>query len=51
MLLSLLILIPLFGTLIIFIFYTNKNNEVNEKAMKITALSITIVDLFLSFII
>ena len=51
MLLSLLILIPLFGTLIIFIFYTNKNNEVNEKAMKITALSITIVDLFLSFLI
>jgi NADH:ubiquinone oxidoreductase subunit 4 (subunit M) len=51
MLLSLLILIPLLGTLVLFVFYTNKDNETNEKPMKTTALLITIADLFISLII
>jgi len=51
MLLSLLILLPLLGTLIIFIFYTDKNNEINEKTLKVTALLITVFDLFISLII
>jgi NADH:ubiquinone oxidoreductase subunit 4 (subunit M) len=48
MLLSLLILLPLLGTLVLFVFYTNKDNE---KPMKTTALLITVADLFISLII
>jgi hypothetical protein len=50
MLLSLLILVPLFGTFILFIFFTNKD-EINVKTLKITTLFITVVDLFISLII
>jgi len=51
MLLSLLILLPLFGTLIIFIFYTESHKKTNENILKITALSITVIDLFVSLLI
>jgi hypothetical protein len=78
MLLSLLILLPLCGIVIIFIFNTekndlisdtnevlvknknnvislkDKNNEINvanDKLLKITALVVTVVDLFLSLVI
>jgi len=51
MLLSTLILLPLLGTLIIFIFNTDKNNRINEKTLKVTALVVTILDLFISLII
>ena len=50
MLLSLLILVPLFGTFIILLFFTDKK-EINAKTLKITALFVTVVDLFLSLII
>ena len=50
MLLSTLILLPLLGTLIIFIFYTDKE-EINEKTLKITALVVTVIDLLISLII
>jgi hypothetical protein len=78
MLLSLLILVPLCGIVIIFIFNTekndlvsetnevsvknknnvislkDKNNEINganDKLLKITALIVTVIDLFLSLVI
>jgi len=81
MLLSFLIILPLFGILIIFIFNTEKidlfsvrdsknfeiseinsknheineenqkNKQVNDKTLKIIALVVTVVDLFLSLII
>lgn len=41
---------PLFGTSIIFIFFTNKT-EINVKALKITTLFVTVLDLFLSLIV
>jgi NADH-ubiquinone oxidoreductase chain 4 len=47
MLLSLLILLPLFGTLVLFILYSEKN----ENLLKISSLIITIINLFLSLII
>ena len=50
MLLSILILLPLLGTLIIFIFYTDKE-KINEKTLKVTALVVTVVDLLISLII
>jgi hypothetical protein len=69
MLLSLLILLPLFGIFMIFILNTEKNylfsdtndtlvkqnvgkdNEVNDKTLKVTALVVTVIDLFLSLVI
>lgn len=51
MLLSSLILLPLLGTFIIFIFYADKSYKGTENVLKITALTITIVDLFISLII
>ena len=50
MLLSLLILVPLFGTLIIFLFYTDKK-EINQNTLKISALLVTMINLFISLII
>ena len=50
MLLSLLILVPFFGTFIILLFFTDKK-EINAKTLKITALFVTVVDLFISLII
>jgi NADH-ubiquinone oxidoreductase chain 4 len=49
MLLSFLILLPLFGSLILLVFYTN--NSSNTKSLKITALTITIINLILSLAI
>jgi len=51
MLLSFLILLPIFGTFIIFIFYTDRNYKGTENVLKITALTVTIIDLFISLII
>jgi hypothetical protein len=72
MLLSLLILLPLWGIFMIFILNTEKNylfsdtndmlvkkneinirneNEVNDKTLKVTALVVTVIDLFLSLVI
>jgi NADH:ubiquinone oxidoreductase subunit 4 (subunit M) len=51
MLLSLLILLPILGTFIIFIFYTDKNYKGADNVLKITALTVTIIDLFISLII
>lgn len=51
MLLSLLILLPILGTFIIFIFYTDRNYKGADNVLKITALTITIIDLFISLII
>lgn len=50
MLLSILILVPLFGTFIILLFFTDKK-EINAKTLKITALFVTVIDLFISLII
>lgn len=50
MLLSLLILVPFFGTFILFLFFTGEK-EINAKTLKITALFVTVIDLFISLII
>lgn len=47
MILSILILVPLLGTIIIFIFHTDNN----EKRLKIIALVSTIINLFISLVI
>ena len=48
MLITFLILLPLFGALFLLVFFTNKDNE---RLMKISALIITILDLFISLVI
>lgn len=51
MLLLSLILVPLFGTLMIFIFYTDADYKTKENTLKISALIVTVLDLFISLII
>ena len=51
MLLSLLILTPLLGSIIIIMFYTNRNYNINENSIRVSALIITLIDLFLSLLI
>ena len=51
MLLLSLILVPILGTLMIFIFYSDIDYKTNENTLKVSALIVTILDLFISLII
>jgi NADH:ubiquinone oxidoreductase subunit 4 (subunit M) len=51
MLLSSLILLPLLGAFVILILYADKDSKESEITLKITALIITVVDLFVSLLI
>lgn len=46
-----IILLPLVGIVVLFIFFTSENSSRNTKAMKVTALNITVVNLFISLMI